>query len=120
MAENLIEKYGRLQTYEVVARFYDAVLAAPRLSLYFEGIDFRGLVDHQTAFLRSVMGGPAAHTPGEIAGAHRGLGITDDDFDTMIGLLVRSLERQEIEPEDIAIIQGRYRRYQEAVVAGRA
>lgn len=120
MAENLIEKYGRLQTYEVVARFYDAVLASPRLSLYFDGIDIRGLVDHQTAFLRSVMGGPAAQTSGEIAAAHRGLGITEDDFDEVIGLLVRSLEGHEIEPEDIAVIQGRYRRYQEAVVAGRA
>lgn len=120
MAENLIEKYGRLKTHEVVAQFYDAVLASPRLSLYFDGIDIRGLVDHQTAFLRSVMGGPNAHTALEIAGAHRGMGITEDDFEEMIGLLVRSLERHEIEPEDIAIIEGRYRRYQEAVVAGRA
>lgn len=120
MTENLIEKYGRLTTHVVVAHFYDAVLASPRLSLYFDGIDIRGLVDHQTAFLRSVMGGPAAHTPGEIADAHRGLGITEDDFDEMIGLLVGSLEKHEIEPEDIAIIQGRYRRYQQAVVAGRA
>lgn len=61
----LIEKYGRFKAHQIVASFYDRVLSSPRLQPYFDGIDIQGLVDHQAALLRAVMGGPAAHSPGQ-------------------------------------------------------
>lgn len=116
MPENLIEKYGRFKVHQIVATFYDNVLSSPRLAPYFDGIDIQGLVDHQAAFLRAVMGGPTAHSPNEIEQAHSRLGVKPEDFEEMIGLLVKSLEKYELEPDDIDTIKGRYYGYQNAVI----
>lgn len=118
MTENLIDKYGRFKVHQVVASFYDRVLSSPRLQTYFDGIDIQGLVDHQAAFLRGVMGGPAAHSPDQIQRSHHHLNITEDDFDEMIRLLVESLEKHQIEPDDVETVRQRYYGYQTAVIAG--
>lgn len=112
----MFEKYGQVKVRRLVADFYDNVLRSPRLSPYFNGTDIQGLVGHQTAFMRAVMGGPDAYAAGEIEHAHKHLRITEEDFTEMIRLLVRSLESHHVEPGDIEKIQGRYQEYQDAVV----
>lgn len=99
--------------------FYGAVFRSDRLAPYFEGVDVHGLMQHQAAFLASVMGGPTRHSDRDIESAHRGLGVDTGDFEEMIRLLRASLEKLEFDPEDIEIITDRYYAYESAIVTTR-
>lgn len=116
----MIEKYGRARVRQVVAHFYGRVLASSQLAHYFDSVDIHGLADHQSAFLGAVMGGPASHGRDDIDRAHRSLDITDEDFDAMLDLLEGSLQRHDIEAEDIEDVLSRYQAFRGAVVGAGA
>lgn len=81
----------------LVAEFYDRVLDSPTLAPYFEGIDMRRLIDHQTKFISSVMGGPASFTDEHLARAHKHLRVQADHFDEMGEVLQETLEDFEVD-----------------------
>lgn len=113
----MLDKYGRVKVRRVVTDFYSSMLTSRRLAPYFDDVDIHGLVNHQSAFLVAVMGGPSSHDVNGIRRAHTGLGITEDDFELMIALLETSLRKFDIAPEDIDAVTGRYLEYRKAVVA---
>lgn len=82
---------GQVSIDAVVERFYDRVHADPRLAEFFDGIAVIDLEAHQQAFLASALGGPDDYVGRPIAVAHRGLGITDVDFDRIVDHLVDAL-----------------------------
>jgi len=58
MSTSLFEHYGGFaKISRVVSEFYDKMLESPNLASYFENTDMRRLVDHQTKFIASLMGG---------------------------------------------------------------
>lgn len=62
MAQSLFEKYGGFaQISKVVMVFYDKVLDPDLVGPFFDNIDMRRQIDHQTQFIASVMGGPASY-----------------------------------------------------------
>lgn len=93
MRETMFERVGGFARVRLlVSDFYDKVLESERLGRYFETIDMRRLVDHQTKFLAAVMGGPASFSDAQLTRSHTHLGITDEEFDEMAELLEETLE----------------------------
>jgi len=108
MSQTMFERYGGFGSLsKVVLAFYDKVLDSDITGPYFDGVDMRRLVDHQTQFLSQVMGGPATYTDAMLRQMHLRLGITDEAFDEIMDLLRDTLDDFEVAPEDIdAIIDG--------------
>ena len=105
MAATIFERYGGFaKVSRIVSAFYDHVLASPLLSPYFEGVDMRRLIDHQTKFIAAIMGGPASFSNEALERAHRNLGITDKAFREALALLRESLEDNGVDESDIAVI----------------
>ena len=84
----------------VVDVFYRNVLADPQLSGYFADSDLARLKRHQVQLVSQVMGGPVSYDGPALADAHKGRGITTDDFGKVVVHLVAALEAHDV-PEDI-------------------
>lgn len=117
MAGEMLDRYGRATVARVVAAFYADVLQSPRLGHYFNHVAMSGLVEHQSMFMAAVMGGPEAFDAGHINRVHANLGITNPDFEEMLGLLEARMLQAGIQRDDIqAVIEG-YRHLEGDVVA---
>jgi len=101
----LFERYGGFaKLNRVVSSFYEKVLDSPILGKYFEKIEMRRLIDHQTKFIASLMGGPASYSDTEIERLHVRLKITEEAFTELAALLEETLEDFEFEKIDLATI----------------
>jgi hemoglobin len=102
----IFERYGGFATArKIVSSFYDRILESPALEKHFVGVDMRRLIDHQTKFIASVMGGPAAFDDEALRRAHARLGITPTEFAQMAALLRETLEEFALEAADIEHIE---------------
>lgn len=72
-------------------------METPELSGYFAKVDMRGLVDHQTRFVASVIGGPNSHSDEDLRQAHAHVGVGGRSFDLMLSLLGETLVDSGIE-----------------------
>ena len=107
MEQSLFEKYGGFATiHKVVEHFYDGVLDNDILSPYFEDVDMSQLIDHQTRFFASAMGGPASFDDNHLENMHRGRGITEEAWDAVVAVLLDTLNAFNVEEGDIQLIAG--------------
>jgi hemoglobin len=107
MRETIFERYGGFATVSrIVSSFYDEALDSPVLSPYFVGVDTKTLIDHQTKFVASMMGGPASYSNEHLDRVHKHLGIDDPSFEEMCDLFRETLEDFELDESDIAYIIG--------------
>ena len=107
MEQSLFEKYGGFATiHKVVEHFYDGILDNEVLSPYFDGVNMERLIDHQTRFFASAMGGPASFDDAHLENMHRGLGITEEAWDAVVGVLLNTLGSFNVEEGDIQQIVG--------------
>ena len=88
----------------VIRSFYSAVMDDPSLEPYFRGIDMARLIDHQTKFVASVMGGPASFTDEHLARVHARLGIDDESFETVTLILREAMEDHDMDESDIGAV----------------
>lgn len=117
MPETIFERYGGFaRVSRVVSSFYDRVLDSPVLASYFEAVDMRRLIDHQTKFIAFLMGGPASYTSEHLARVHAHLGIDDRAFDEMTLLLRETLEDFDYDETDIATVHSRVTSYRVFIV----
>jgi hemoglobin len=101
MSNSLFQKYGGFAAISrVVLTFYDKVLDSEQIGGFFEEIDLKRLVDHQTKFISSLLGGPASYTNERLERLHAHLDISDQDFNEMSKLLAEALEEHGFEPAD--------------------
>ena len=82
---------GRAAVSAAVDGFYQRLLADPVLGRFFPG----GVAPRHRAYLITILGealgGPERYRGPDLARAHRGLGITDADFDRTAGHLAATL-----------------------------
>lgn len=105
MAATMFERYGGFATVsKLVLAFYDRVLESDILADFFAGVEMRRLVDHQTKFISSLMGGPASYTNESLKQVHAHLGIGKKAFEEMILTLTETLEDFELDEQDIESI----------------
>lgn len=101
MARTLFDKYGGFSTVrQVVSSFYDKVLDEDSLAHHFENTDMRRLIDHQTQFISSLMGGPGGVSDDILRRVHENLSITKSDFALIAELLKATLFEYSVEPAD--------------------
>lgn len=102
MKQSIFERNGGFATLrKVVSAFYDKVLDSPGLQRYFADIDMRALVDHQTKFVASVMGGPASFSDDVLRRVHEPLGISRAEFDEVVSLMCETLQDHDVSDDDI-------------------
>lgn len=110
MSETIFERYGGFSTVSrVVSDFYDQALDSPILSPYFVGVDTKTLIDHQTKFVASMMGGPASYSNEHLDRVHKELRIDDPAFEEMCDLFRETLEDHDLKEGDIAEVMGEIR-----------
>lgn len=120
MAQSIFERYGGFASVSrIVSEFYRKVVDSDVLADYFDGIDMRTLIDHQTKFIAQLMGGPASFTDEHIARVHSHLGITDLAFAEMTSLLRETLEDFDFDETDISVVHGEVLARKPYVVTGR-
>jgi hemoglobin len=98
----IFERYGGFATAsKVVMSFYDKILDSDITGPYFDDVDMPRLMDHQTKFVASVMGGPASYTDDMLRQLHSRLNVTAEAFDEMARLFHETLEEFDMHVEDI-------------------
>lgn len=105
MPRSIFEKVGGFATVSrVVMAFYDRVLESDVLGPYFEDIDMPSLIDHQTKFVASMMGGPASYTDDQLRQIHQPIGIDNAAMDEMVSLFRETLRDFDFDEGDIAAL----------------
>ena len=105
MAETIFQRCGGFSTVrKVVSSFYDKVLDEDSLQRYFSDVDMRRLIDHQTKFIASMMGGPASFSNDALQRIHERLDISRSDYRLVTDLLRETLEDFELDKGDIEVV----------------
>ena len=103
--QSLFEKYGGFSRISrVVLSFYDTLLDSDDIGPFFDDIDMSRMVDHQTKFIASLLGGPASYTDNQLRQLHSHLPIEDDHFDELKTVLAATLKDHEFADADITAV----------------
>ncbi len=102
MATTLYEKYGGFSTIsKIVMDLYDRLLDDDDVGPFFDDVQMSRIIDHQTKFVSSLMGGPASYSDDQIRKMHAHLSINDSHFETLKHLLAETLADHGLTPEDV-------------------
>ena len=102
MATTIFERTGGFSAVrKIVADFYDRLLDDAALQKYFANIDMARLIDHQTQFVSSMMGGPGEVSNDSLRKAHERLNINKADFLKLAGILRDTLEDHDLPDEAV-------------------
>jgi hemoglobin len=105
MQRSVFERYGGFaKVNRIVTSYYEKILDSPITSPYFANTDMRQLIDHQTRFIATVMGGPASYTNDHLERVHARHGVTEAAFFEACNLLVEAMEDENFSSEDIQIV----------------
>ncbi|KIC14495.1 group I truncated hemoglobin [Leisingera sp. ANG-Vp] len=107
MPQTIYEKYGGFSAISrVVMTFYEMALDSDQIGDYFADVDMPRLIDHQTKFISSLLGGPASFSDERLEAVHRALGISHADFDEMGALLKEALIQHGLSDPDVRTTLG--------------
>ncbi|MHA6760408.1 group I truncated hemoglobin [Streptacidiphilus sp. PAMC 29251] len=84
--------------------FYQRVLADPELAGFFTETSIPQLKAHQRAFISTALGGPDGYSGRSMAEAHAGRGISEKNFDQVVGHLAATLASLGVPEETIGEI----------------
>ncbi|WP_338549416.1 group I truncated hemoglobin [Roseovarius phycicola] len=117
MEKSLFDKYGGFSTVsKIVLTLYDRLLEDDDVGPFFDDVDLSRLIDHQTKFVSSLMGGPASFTDDHIERAHRGMQIEDHQFDRLKEIVAEVLTDFEVDAPDIETIVGAFEARREILI----
>ena len=109
MKQSIFERYGGFASVSrVVSSFYEKILESPTASPYFANTDMKRLIDHQTKFMATLMGGPVSYTNEHLERVHKHLGITEPAFFEVVDLLKETLEDYDFADRDIQTVEGEF------------
>lgn len=106
MAQTVFERAGGFAAIRrVVSDFYDRVLDS-EVAHHFEGTDMRSLIEHQTAFIVHLTGGPGAQYSDEVlTRVHAPLAISATEFKLVVELLRETLEDHDFADADVDAVE---------------
>jgi hemoglobin len=114
---SLFEKLGGFaQVRLIVSDFYDRILDSETLRPYFEHIDVRRLIDHQTKFVSALMGGPVSFSNEHLGRAHHHLGISPEEYAEMGEIFRETLEDHDLPDADVERLYAHILSLQEHVI----
>ncbi len=118
MTQTMYTKYGGFsQINRIVMDLYDRLLDSEEVGPYFDDVDMKRLIDHQTKFIAFLLGGPADFKPDHLERAHEALKISDAHFDDMKLILRDTLSDAGFEVEDLDTVMGVIENHRVQVVA---
>lgn len=118
MSQTLFQKYGGFAAVSrIVMTFYDKALESDQIGDYFENVEMTRLIDHQTKFVSSLLGGPASYSDRQLGQLHHHLGISQADFDEMAALLAEALREHGMQPGDVAAVSAEIEARRAVIVA---
>lgn len=100
----------------IITSFYDNVLEIDELATLFEGANMERLIDHQTKFFTSLLGGPVSFTDEEIRNAHKRLNINSEKFEMTKECLENTLDDFDLSDEHIEAILSVFEDKRELIV----
>lgn len=107
MAASIYEKYGGFKTISrIVMDFYDVALDSDQIGDHFADVDMPRLIDHQTKFISSLLGGPGSFSDERLRVVHLRLGISHADYDELNTLLSNTLRKHGMTNEDVETVMG--------------
>ncbi len=119
LEKSLYEKYGGFSTVSrIVMTLYDKLLDDDDVGPFFDDVDMPKLIDHQTKFVSSLMGGPASFTDTHIQNAHKHLTIYDDHFDKLKELIAETLGEFDVTDEDTETVLAAFEQRRTLLVEG--
>lgn len=102
MTQTMYSKYGGFsQVNRIVMDFYDRLLDSDEVGPYFDDVDMKRLIDHQTKFIAFLLGGPAEFKSDHLQRAHETLNISNAHFDDMKQILRDTLSDAGFEADDL-------------------
>ena len=90
----------------VVDTLYRLILGDETLAPFFENTSMVDQKRHMALFLAAATGGPDGYKGKDLKVAHAGRGITDDDFDRVIGHAAAALAEAGVDAETIGQVAG--------------
>lgn len=84
--------------------FYRKVLDDERVNHHFADTNVARLKAHQRSMITAVAGGPNNYSGRSMSEAHKHLGITNDEFDVVVGHLVNTLKELGVPQDEIDIL----------------
>ena len=119
MEKSLYEKYGGFSTVsKIVMTLYDKLLDDDDVGPFFDDVDMPKLIDHQTKFVSSLMGGPASFTDTHIENAHKHLTIHNVHFDRLKELITETLNEFGVDGEDIDTVLAAFEQRRSLLIEG--
>jgi hemoglobin len=117
---SIFERYGGFANVSrIVMSFYEKMLDSPLTRPYFANTDMKKLIDHQTKFIATIMGGPASYTDEHLERAHEPRAITEEAFLESVALLRETLEDFDFAEDDIRAVETEMMSRKNFVVARR-
>jgi hemoglobin len=121
VADTMFDRYGGFaKVSRIVSSFYGEVLGSDTLSPYFDDVDMPRLIDHQTKFMATLLGGPASFSNEHIQRVHVHLGIDDEAMDEMKIVLRDTLDDHDFDESDISAVVAAFEAYRPLVVVHNA
>ena len=119
MSQSLYDQLGGFSfVRKLVSDFYDRVLDEDDLVPFFQDTDMARLVDHQTKFWSTLLGGPASYDRAQLEVLHKSMGVEDQHFDLVLELAVETLEDHDVGSEHVANLAKAFESYRSAIVVG--
>ena len=105
MEKSLFDKYGGFSTIsKVVLELYNRLLDDDDVGPFFDDVDMPKLMDHQTKFISSLLGGPASFSDKHLQMAHRHMTIKHAHMDRLKEIVADTLTDFDVEEADIALV----------------
>ncbi|REJ07790.1 group 1 truncated hemoglobin [Microbacterium bovistercoris] len=102
----------------VVDRLYELIMADETLAPYFVETHLAKQKGHMAMFLTAATGGPNTYKGLDMNSAHAGRGISDADFDSVIGHAATALTEAGVDSETIGEVAGALMPLRAQVVTG--
>ena len=113
----LYDKYGGFsKVNHIVMAFYDVLLDSDEIGPYFDNVDMKRQIDHQTKFIAFLLGGPAHFEDDHLERVHEGLNITNAHFDELKVIFGDTLASSDFSPEDVEVVLGKIESYRNQVI----
>lgn len=109
MDKTLFDHYGGFSAVSrIVMDLYDRLLEDDDIGPFFDDVAMPRVIDHQTKFVSSLMGGPASYTDDQIRKLHDHLPIRDAHFNTLATILKQTLLDHGVEEEHADAVVGEF------------
>ncbi|MCC3305531.1 group I truncated hemoglobin [Sneathiella sp. HT1-7] len=116
--QSLFEKYGGFSTVsKIVLDFYDVLLDSDEVGPFFDDVEMARLIDHQTKFIASLLGGPASYTDEQLYRLHERLKLENQHFDEVLETLSKTLARHGFSVADIAQVNDELEQRRSVIVS---